>query len=527
MMAGSIRARLDQVTPTRAALLTAVITLLAGLLTLTTDLIGVFHDDAVYVLIGKAVAEGQGFVNPHLPGTPAAIHFPPLFPLLLAGVLKLAPSFAAGLAWIKFVNPVLLAIAAYGMTLGIIRWFGLAPWVAAVVMLASTVSLPMLVLTNVVISEPMFVALFAPTVFAAERLRRRDDLPAILLAAALAAALILTRTIGASVVMAASIVFVLERRWRALFGYGLLVGILLLPWQLFVAKHAGAYPPELVGAYGNYLSWVGAGYRENGLPFVAAVFEKNVGDLWWYAKVVLTSTLEASALGTGAGIIAFALALAGLALGLRRSPSRVVTLAFAGYMAIVLVWPFTVHRFVWTLWPIVVALAFVGFREALRELRGAGRPRAAVGLVGVGALLLVGYGTYNGRGLALGWASNASHEVSAYAEILVRYVNADTRLQGRRLATEYAPMVALYTGQQVLPIDRLDVRDHLRQKSVEDHGAMLQAIDRLYAPDAYVVMATSPQMQAYAQTSFGPSRRFLELTPRGFRVRAFLLVNEP
>ncbi|MBA3853427.1 MAG: hypothetical protein C0503_03370 [Gemmatimonas sp.] len=505
----------------------AIITLVAALLTVTSDLIGVFHDDAVYVLIAKALANGQGFVNPHLPGTPAAIHFPPMFPLLLAGVLKLAPAFPEGLAWIKFVNPLLLAAAAYGMTFGIITWLAVSPLAAALVVVASTVSLPMLVLTNVVISEPMFVAMFVPALFAAERLRQRGDLVTIVIASVLGAALILTRTIGASVVGATLVVLVLERRWRAMLGYGVLVVVLLLPWQLFVSRHAGLYPPELTGAYGSYLSWVGAGYREHGLTFVADVVEKNLGDMWWYAKVVLTSTLEATALGASAGVVAFALVLGGFAVALRRPHSRVLALAFALYMGVVIVWPFTVHRFVWTLWPLVVALAYVGWCAALRELRAIGRSRVAAAGVGLGVLLLVGYGNYNGRGLALGWASNASHEVSAYAEILVKYVNADTRLHGKRLAAEYAPMVALYTGQQVLPIDRLDVRDHLRPKAPRDYAAVMAAVDRRYAPDAYVMMAAGPHVLGYARTTFGPDRRFLELTPRGFRVRVFQSVTEP
>lgn len=498
---------------------------MAALATVTSDLIGVFHDDAVYMLIAKALAEGQGFVNPHLPGAPAAIHYPPLFPLLLAGVLKLAPSFAEGLAWVKFVNPLLLAGAAYGMTLAIQQWFDLSPRISAAVVIAATVSLSMLVITNVLLSEPMFVALFAPTVLVTERLRHRSDLWAIIAAALLAAALILTRTVGIVVVASAALVLVMDRRWRVLLPYGVLTGLLLLPWQLFVSKHSAAFPPELAGSYGPYLAWVGNGYAENGLPFFWAVLAQNLADLWRYATVVLASNFASSAIGAAAGVIAIAMLGAGIVMSVLRPQSRVVAIAFVLYCGIVLIWPFKANRFVWTLWPLVLAFGCVGARDAVRELRRIGRPRSATAVLAAAALLCVGYLTYNVRGIGLGWASNSTNEMSRYAETLVRYVNADPRLQGKVLATEFAPMVALYTGQRVLPVDRLDVRDHLRKKLPRESAAILQAIDREYSPDAYVLMAASPQMLAFARARFDAHRRFVELTRPGFRVRAFHMVN--
>lgn len=512
-------------TSTRAAILAATVTLVAALATVTTDLIGVFHDDAVYMLVAKALAEGQGFVNPHLPGAPAAIHYPPLFPLLLAAVLKLAPSFTEGLAWVKFVNPVLLAGAAFGTTIALQRWFRLPPWTSALVVIAATVSLSMLVITNVVLSEPMFVALFAPTVLVTERLRHRGDARSIAAAAVLAAALILTRTVGIVVVGAAALVLLTERRWRVLFAYGALVGVLLLPWQLFVSQHAAAFPPEIAGSYGPYLAWVGNGYRDNGIAFFWAVLGQNLADLWRYASVVLASNFAATPLGSSAAVLAIAMLAGGIGASVRRSESRIVAIAFVLYLGIVLVWPFKANRFVWTLWPLVLGFALVGAREATRALREAGRPRMARAVVAASALLCAGYFTYNVRGIALGWASNSTNEMSRYAETLVRYVNADPRLQGKLLAAEFAPMVALYTGQRVLPVDRLDVRDHLRKKLPREGAAVLQAIDRRFAPDAYVLMAASPQMLAFARARFDAHRRFVELTRPGYRVRAFHMVN--
>src|ERR1700730_2310570 len=66
-----------------------------GVLIIDGAPVGVFADDAFYVLLARSVAEGQGFRFLNLPGSPAATHFPPGYPLVLAGLWRVAPSFPA------------------------------------------------------------------------------------------------------------------------------------------------------------------------------------------------------------------------------------------------------------------------------------------------------------------------------------------------------------------------------------------------------------------------------------------------
>ncbi|MGH7605804.1 MAG: hypothetical protein ACREME_00565, partial [Gemmatimonadales bacterium] len=94
----------------------AVITALAGLLTLESTLVGVFYDDGLYAGLARALGTGQGYVHLHLPGTPAAVHYPPLYPLVLApffGALPLGAAVPAA----KILNLVLAAAAA-----GLVAW---------------------------------------------------------------------------------------------------------------------------------------------------------------------------------------------------------------------------------------------------------------------------------------------------------------------------------------------------------------------------------------------------------------------
>lgn len=86
-------------------------------------------------------------------------------------------------------------------------------------------------------------------------------------------------------------------------------------------------------------------------------------------------------------------------------------------------------------------------------------------------------------------------------------------------------MVALYTRQQVIPVERLDVQDHVRKKSPRESASVLSALDRRFEPDAYVMMSGGPHLLALLRTQMEPHRRFVEITAPGSPVRAFLSVE--
>ena len=75
-------------TPGRAAALAATLVAMVGAVTLNHDLVGVFYDDGLYAGLAIALGRGFGYVHPHLPGTPAAVHYPPLYPLVLAPLFR-------------------------------------------------------------------------------------------------------------------------------------------------------------------------------------------------------------------------------------------------------------------------------------------------------------------------------------------------------------------------------------------------------------------------------------------------------
>ncbi|MCC6389370.1 MAG: hypothetical protein IT167_02110, partial [Bryobacterales bacterium] len=63
------------------------------------DHLGYFHDDGMYWVSAKALATGQGYRIISYPDAPFQTKYPPVLPLLLAGVWKLFPAFPENMPW--------------------------------------------------------------------------------------------------------------------------------------------------------------------------------------------------------------------------------------------------------------------------------------------------------------------------------------------------------------------------------------------------------------------------------------------
>jgi len=499
----------------------AVVVLLAALANITPDPIGVFFDDGIYALVAKAIAEGQGFVYPQLPGTPPAIHYPPTFPLLLALVWKVAPPFPESTMWFKVVNPVLLGIAAWGAMRLAMRVLGWSPLASAGVVLLGFVSVPTMVLTSVLLSEPLFLATLFPALLCASILVEEGGIKWALVAGATSGLLVLTRTIGGVILPAVVLVLLWDRRWREAAIYSIVTIALLMPWQLFVWKHAPGFPDTLRGSYGPYLEWVVGGYRAGGLELVLAVLRKNIVDAWNFLGIFFSPTLRvARPFATVLLVLATLGALLG---GMVERRTRVVALSTGAYLCVVFVWPYQIERFLWGAWPLLVMVAGLGLWLGVRAVRSTSRPALRWGLLGVAAFLAIGHATYSGRGLAKGWAGSASAGAAKRMLPAVRLAMAEPRLRGKLLASDLAPMLALYTGEQVISLDLLEVTDHLAEKSIPERAAVISVLDRAFEPDAYVVLFDSPIVPAFLRAERDPARHFREFTAAGLGVRAFLL----
>ena len=453
----------------KGGLAAAGVALAVGALALNQSLIGVFYDDGLYAGIATALAHGAGYVHPHLPGTPAAVHYPPLYPAVLAplfGVLSV--SAAAVVA--KVLNLLLAALAA-----GLIAWHaartelldpGAPRWLAPALVAAAAIAIPVLATQSVLFAEPLFAVLLAAAVILADR----GGSPWLIgTAAALA---LLTRSIG--VAAGAGIAcFLLERRtpWRVARKGLAPLAVAAVAWGLWVVTHEHGIDPALglnYGSYGEILRQAGLsalGVSAPDLPRPLEVITLGWIPLRWAYHVAAAATL-----GVG---------LYGLALLTRRSAVG-FTLVF--YLAILAIWPYPPDRFLWAVLP-WLALAWAVGALALWRLRWARIPLAL--LV---ALLAGGYASYEVRGLSGGWAAKQALAISGNFDEIIPVIAAlpDSAV----VATDDEALVWLYTHRTSVPfyLERYRGRETLRPTPPE-HRAYLE---RMGVTHVLLASATSP-----------------------------------
>ena len=454
----------------KGGLAVAGVALLAGALTLNTDLVGVFYDDGLYAGLATALARGFQYAHPHLPGTPAAVHYPPLYPALLAPLFGVLPLSAAAFAG-KLLNVLLAALAA-----GLIAWHwmrtelldpALPRWAAPLLAAGAAIAIPVLATNAVLFAEPLFAVLLVLAVIAADR-----GASPWLTGGAIALA-ILTRSIG--IAAAAGITcFLLARKVPPVTLARILAPVLVAGglWAIWVVTHERGIDPALAVNYGSY----GAILRQTGLAALGVSAPDlprplEVLTLGWVSVRWLFHVLATAALGVG---------LYGLALLSRRSAIG-YTVVF--YLLILAIWPYPPDRFLWAVLPWLVLAWAIG---ALALWRRWPRLRLPVGLLTV--LLGAGYLRYEALGFAHRWWGTQARAISAnFNEILPVVANLP---DSAVLASDDEALVWLYTRRRSVPLylESYRGRDVVRPTAAE-HRAYLE---RMGVSHVLLASASSP-----------------------------------
>ena len=470
--------------------------------------VGVWHDDGVYALLGRALASGQGFHYTQLPGAPAATHYPPLYPLVLAAVWRLAPSFPDNISAFLAVNALFAGLAAFGaFRFARARLAWRDEW-AAVFALAATLTTPVLALAGAVLSEPLFLAALWPALAAAERAVDPDaSAREAALAGAAAGALMLVRTHAAALVVALVLVLAARRRpMHAICALGAAV-LLVLPWQLWTMMATPRVAAPLAGAYGSYLGWFAEGLRSGGPAFVMATARLNLTELWLLVqdRVVVADAQLPRLLGAAALL---ALIGAGCRTAARRAP--VVLWFVVAYLAVVVIWPYAPWRFLWAVWPVVLLLAVLG---GWTSWHAASRP-AVRALVGAGAALVaVGMARTEAHAYATRAWSEPALQAGAQITPLVAWVGRHTRPSDIVLA-EGEQVVSLFTGRRAAPTAPFSAREYIVPRTVNASTAELREMLAL-VPARYVLPLAPVQLQAArALEAARPGLRAIAALPR-------------
>lgn len=427
---------------------TAALVLLVAIVTITPWPVGAFQDDAIYTILAKALATGEGYRMIDMPGAPNATHYPPGYPLVLAVLWKIWPQFPQNVTLFKFANAFFLSMAAVGTYVYVRSRFKAPVAASAVAAIAGTISIVILLITGVVLSEPLFMALLLPTLIACERAVDRQSPYAALIAGLLIGALAMVRTVGVFVLPAAVFVFLVRRQWRSIGTVIAGSAIFLVPWQLWVGKYQGDIAHPLIGKYGSYGSWLVEGYKRGGFSFAQAVVAKNVAEADnTFSFMIMPMQLRWPRLVLVLALLAF------MALGTRRHwrNAPVSLLFIAGYMLVIMLWPFEPSRFILAIWPLWLPLIACGVLACWQWKLPNVASMAWRSVVAVLVVALVSGTTYyNVWGYSARWWVSIQKNTGERAKPTIEWVARYTQ-PNDVISTEDDLLVYLYTGRKTVP----------------------------------------------------------------------------
>src|SRR5208282_3497499 len=183
-----------------------------------TNFFGLSEDDSVYFSSAKALAQGQGYILPSVPGTPPATKYPILYPWILSIVWRCNPSFPANLSSAVAIS-VIFGLGYLAIVLLFLRNLK-AFRTAETLSLTAFCALHPLVLfysASVLSDIPFAMLALASLVLADRAMQPVANSPSAALCGLLAGLSILMRLFGLPIVLGIVIAGLIRRTWRQLF----------------------------------------------------------------------------------------------------------------------------------------------------------------------------------------------------------------------------------------------------------------------------------------------------------------------
>ena len=356
--------------------------------------LGQFQDDGIYSNAARSLAEGHGYRIQSLPDEPFQTKYPPLFPLVLAGIYRPGvpssetDSMAMLFAWSMLPLCVLLAVRT-GADLGL----GTHTRVVLALVLALN-PVAALLATNL-LSELMFCCLLFSSLIVSELSLKQDSAGLAMAAGGFAGLACLTRSAGLPLVLSALVYFALKRRSRMALYYA--VGSLpsVLVWNLWAHVHRSRLADILY--YTDYLGFHLHTVSFRDIPRLVLV---NLRHLVCSAGGLIVFNLYDKTyerfLGAILGLIAIA-ALIGLA---RHSGIRQYHLFALAYGLVLILWNFPpTERFLFPVAPALISGLLSGFSRFRKSFTVAWNSGHMMRLWSLGVacvfLALLGFATSN------------------------------------------------------------------------------------------------------------------------------------
>ncbi len=397
-------------------------------------LVGLSGADGLNLVLAKALAGGDGLRFVHMPETPIAVGFPPLYPFLVGMVWRVWPAFPENLTLLHLLSAAVLAGAAWLVIAHAIRLAIPRLAVYAITLLGFS-CVPLLSVGVLPSAEPLLLLVAAVALWFADR--RDDRKSSAFLAGTFAGLAALTAQWGVIMIPAVAIGFATRRWWQS---SGVCLGVALLV--------------VLVGRmvfWGAVVGWAGSETAVTD-PATVSGFQSDA---------TATSQLFNALPGRSvlfAVVPAVALAVWGAVSIAREAPTlvSVVALVVAGI-------PLGFHATKWVAIPwffLLCAIGAVRLGESNPRFRMPGA--VLVSLVGI-VYLWGALSTLSGRA----FLQELSDQSAAYGKV-VSSIAAETP-ETAVIASRHDALVFLYTGRRTL-------RYRESQPTAEDADARIRLL---------------------------------------------------
>jgi hypothetical protein len=444
------------------------------------------QDDIEYIVLGQALREGS-YRERFRVDAPLHAQYPPGYPALLA---VWGQPFEDGFDALVGLS-VVLSIATLLVTFATARRLA-GPTRAALVLAVLAVNPAMIEMAGAIRSEAAYTFLSMAALLVLMRADEartggRSDRALLFVAAFLALGAVFTRTIGITLIVAMGSTWLLRRRFRPAALLGTVCAIPLIAWLAWTARA----PDRFVGS--SYIAELGiflsGGATRPPLPqrAVENALDYATRSVPWHLGLptVAGTMLDNIVLYTVCG----ALLVAGMVV-LRKRWS--VALVYLGsYLLLLVVWLWSIDRFVIPIVPLLVTILFAGTMHAMWRRRRVPATAAFTVL----AMVMIGGGLYRSLPLAaerlacdrsgvLPDRACVAAEQAAYLDA-IDWIGRET-VTGAILLAAKPGAVYWYTGRKSISFPASIAQDSMRFLSfVREQGAthvLLGNVDPVLEP---------------------------------------------
>jgi hypothetical protein len=345
-----------------------LIFLIAGYSQIVGGVCGIYHDDGVYVITAKALAEGEGYRLINLPDAPYQTKYPFLYPLILSMIWVLVPSFPQNILIMQCVNLLFgaLAIALCYRYLIRFQYFS-RPVIFLALLLCSTSPYFLFYTANILSEMPFFFLIvlmlwvFDHTCNVSSTNRWQEFGLGILIALPF-----LCRAIGLIFIPIALFVWYFKRKTLRWIVLGCTLSV--VPWMLWVlnAGEAGKGPAYLY--YTDYVGWWAKyGISNIGYLLVSNFFSISVsilsigmyGALKFIAPENILLMIVIILLGTSFWI----------SIILHKKQNGSLRYFLSGYLLLTCIWPWPPSRFLVPLSPFILCYLLCNVESVLKTVK--------------------------------------------------------------------------------------------------------------------------------------------------------------